>query len=334
MNGFSVQTLCDGIAHISLMAERKTNGGASPASVALKKMREQAGLSVREVAAALGRKPSSYQHYEDVYKKPFLPFDLVRDLADIFAPYGVPRDAVLALAGLTHDAATHAQKREAAMSTLGERIANARTRTEYSQERVAKMLGVSRAAVAQWERGTAVPGVDRIKDLATVLGIDPAELAFGAPREGEPSAPTAKLRDDSLVLVNEREVRASAGGGAVVEAEDVNGTWGFPRDWLKYELRAKPADLDVITIDGDSMSPTLEPGDKVVVDRSRTAPSPPGVFIVWDGMATVAKRLEFIPNSDPPRVRILSDNPRYQPYERTAEEVFVLARVLGRWQRL
>jgi hypothetical protein len=30
-------------------------------------------------------------------------------------------------------------------------------------------------------------------------------------------------------------------------------------------------------------------------------------------MGLVAKRLEHIPNSDPPRVRIVSDNPLYKP---------------------
>lgn len=31
--------------------------------------------------------------------------------------------------------------------------------------------------------------------------------------------------------------------------------------------------------------------------------------------------LEHIPNSDPPRVRVISDNPLYKPYEGSGEEV-------------
>ena len=34
-----------------------------------------------------------------------------------------------------------------------------------------------------------------------------------------------------------------------------------------------------------------------------------------------AKRLEHIPNSDPPRVRIISDNRLYKPCEGSGEEV-------------
>ena len=42
-----------------------------------------------------------------------------------------------------------------------------------------------------------------------------------------------------------------------------------------------------------------------------------------------AKRLEHIPNSDPPRVRIISDNPFYKPYEGSGEEVNIIGRI--RW---
>ena len=82
-------------------------------------------------------------------------------------------------------------------------------------------------------------------------------------------------------------------------------------------------------VQGDSMAPTLLSGDTVLVDMTRRAPNPPGIFVLDDGMGLVAKRLEHIPNSDPPRVQIISDNPHYSPYECTAEEVNIIGRV--RW---
>ena len=48
-----------------------------------------------------------------------------------------------------------------------------------------------------------------------------------------------------------------------------------------------------------------------------------------DGMGLVAKRLEHVPNSDPPAVRIISDNQLYSPYERSSEEVHIVGRI--RW---
>jgi phage repressor protein C with HTH and peptisase S24 domain len=51
--------------------------------------------------------------------------------------------------------------------------------------------------------------------------------------------------------------------------------------------------------------------------------------VLDDGMGLVAKRLEHIPNSDPPAVRVISDNKLYPEYERTAEEIRIIGRI--RW---
>jgi SOS-response transcriptional repressor LexA len=73
----------------------------------------------------------------------------------------------------------------------------------------------------------------------------------------------------------------------------------------------------------------LQDGDVILVDMTQRSPNPPGVFVLHDGMGLVAKRLEFIPMSDPPRVRIISDNQQYSTYDCTADEVNIIGRV--RW---
>lgn len=72
----------------------------SEAARRLKELREQAGLTMRAVSEALGWSLTRYQHYEDRYKRRFLPFELARDLEAIFAPHGVESGAVLGLAGI------------------------------------------------------------------------------------------------------------------------------------------------------------------------------------------------------------------------------------------
>ena len=101
----------------------------------------------------------------------------------------------------------------------------------------------------------------------------------------------------------------------------------FQRSWINHDLRADPANLRIMHVEGDSMMPTLHDGDMVLVDLGRRAPTPPGIFVLHDGMGLVAKRLEHIPNSDPPRVRIISDI--YRPYEGSGEEVNIIGRI--RW---
>jgi SOS-response transcriptional repressor LexA len=71
----------------------------------LKALRYQARpkISVRRMAEALGMPASTYAAYEDPakFKKPILPLDLAKAIAEVLAPAGVARADVLALAGVT-----------------------------------------------------------------------------------------------------------------------------------------------------------------------------------------------------------------------------------------
>ncbi|MBX6323433.1 MAG: helix-turn-helix domain-containing protein [Rhodospirillaceae bacterium] len=75
-------------------------GDISDAARRLKLLREQAGLSMRAVAEHLGWTITRYQHYEDRYRRRFLPVELARALAELFAPRGIDPVAVMDLAGL------------------------------------------------------------------------------------------------------------------------------------------------------------------------------------------------------------------------------------------
>lgn len=71
----------------------------------LKELRGRAvpKLSVRKLAEALGMPPSTYAAYEDPakFKKPILPLNLAKQIADVLVPMGIDRSDVLQLAGLT-----------------------------------------------------------------------------------------------------------------------------------------------------------------------------------------------------------------------------------------
>lgn len=90
----------------------------------------------------------------------------------------------------------------------------------------------------------------------------------------------------------------------------------------------------MIAVDGDSMEPLLSSGDRILIDVSRTVPVPPGIFVIWAGMGLVAKRIEHVPHSQPPRVVLKSLNPEYDSHECSAEEVRVVGRAVGVSRRL
>ena len=103
----------------------------------------------------------------------------------------------------------------------------------------------------------------------------------------------------------------------------------FRRWWINDNLKARPPQPRIRQVADDSRSPTLPDGDTVLVDITRRTPDPPRFFVVHDGIGLVAKRLEHIPDSDPPAVRIISDNPLNSPWESTVEEINIIGRI--RW---
>jgi len=113
-----------------------------------------------------------------------------------------------------------------------------------------------------------------------------------------------------LVTINRTPVRASAGPGAIVSEEASQPYFAFDERWLKG-LTASPSDrLSIIRVEGDSMSPTLNQGDDILVDlgdceeRLRD-----GVYVLRIDDALVVKRIAMHPAGK--RVTVQSDNPAY-----------------------
>jgi phage repressor protein C with HTH and peptisase S24 domain len=134
---------------------------------------------------------------------------------------------------------------------------------------------------------------------------------------------------DPLIAVPLHAVHAAAGGGSFnLEGDEANSGLSFPPDLLRRITAAPAGGLKLLSVSGDSMSPTLEDGDMVMIDTGRRMPSPPGIFILDDGVGLVAKRVDTIPNTTPPHLRLSSDNPAYSNYQRRLDEVHVIGRVV------
>jgi phage repressor protein C with HTH and peptisase S24 domain len=85
----------------------------------------------------------------------------------------------------------------------------------------------------------------------------------------------------------------------------------------------------VIRISGDAMEPTYPDGCHVLVDSGVCAPSPPGVFVLWDGSAHVLAHCQVLIGSDPPTVRMTYDNPEMEPVKVPLSSLWVCGSVVG-----
>lgn len=134
-----------------------------------------------------------------------------------------------------------------------------------------------------------------------------------------------------VATIDELDVRVAAGPGQIIESEGKIGEWQLPSALVKVATNSPVERVKILTIIGDSMQPTYNPTERVMVDTGDLRPSPGGVFVVWDGLGFVVKRIEFLPHSEPPTVRIASDNPKYLTYERVLGEAYIQGRVIGKW---
>lgn len=208
------------------------------------------------------------------------------------------------------------------------RLAELRSAKNMSQNDLAKRLGTTGQSVGRYEKEPQRLSVPLLRQIAKELGATVAEIV------GETTP------DSDLALVPELDLRAISGlGGSSLEVTKENvetvtrARYGFPEEHFRQIFGVGTGMADIAEVVGDSMYPTLIPGEKVVLNRADRIPSPPGIFVVWDGLGLVMKRVSFAPHSNPPMVRIASDNPAYEPYERSLDEAHILARVVGKFSR-
>jgi Peptidase S24-like len=161
------------------------------------------------------------------------------------------------------------------------------------------MLGRNAAYVQQYiKRGSPrhLPERERLL-LARYYGVD--ERVLGAPDHG---------RQTGLRLVPKLAVGASAGPGALTEEDALAGKIGFDETWLR-KMGLDPAQLSLIRVEGDSMQPTLNHGDDIMVDIDATnRPIKKGIYVLRLDGVLVVKRL--LPEKGG-MLSILSDNPAF-----------------------
>ena len=153
------------------------------------------------------------------------------------------------------------------------------------------------------------------KLLARYFGVD--ERLLGAP-EG-PSWQQAVARGappqlgNDLVAVPRLALGASAGPGSLQEDEIAAGALAFDSRWLRA-IGGRPDSLSIIRVDGESMAPTLNDGDDIMVDRSDAGERlRDGIYVLRMDDVLMVKRVALTPRRGSFSVR--SDNPLYPAWE-------------------
>lgn len=189
---------------------------------------------------------------------------------------------------------------------------------------LSKLVGRNAAYIQQFiKRGTPkrLPEAER-GILARYFGVEEQVLGGVVP-------PATK---SGLRLIPKLAVGASAGPGAMDEGEALAGKIGFDEKWLR-KMGLDPAQLSLIRVAGDSMAPTLNDGDDIMVDRAAaTTPLRDGIHVIRMDDVLMVKRLARGPAG---RLSVLSDNPAYPDWaDVDGAAVTVIGRVVWTGRRL
>lgn len=166
-----------------------------------------------------------------------------------------------------------------------------------SQATLANALGVAAPRISEIIHGKRRILFAEGPKIAKFLGWSMTELQRHAgvdletgPAEAE-SEPAPGMDGDEGRAVPEIDVRGGLGLGGealainhrdehgnVVSADDLRAVWRLPAGYLLNELGTRPGATRIFEVEGDSMTPTLQSGDRVMVDTSRRGPTPPSVY--------------------------------------------------------
>ncbi len=162
----------------------------------------------------------------------------------------------------------------------------------YTLKQLGKLVGVSDAAISQYESGKREASYEMQLKLAEVLGVSVDYLLRGDP-EGAISIPPQVM----IPVLG----RVSAGTGITAEANIIG--------YESADARYGNGEYFYLQLSGDSMSPKIDDGDMVLVHRQASVDSGSiGVFSV-DGEDGFVKKVEY----DTEYIHLISLNPYYPP---------------------
>ncbi len=158
--------------------------------------------------------------------------------------------------------------------------------------------------------------------IAAALGCSVDWLLTG----GEEDASAFLPAQDDPNFVEVEEIDLAYGLGWTFADGPVEVTrHRFPRDFIASITSSPPHKLTIARGRGDSMQPTMQDGDMVIVDRSQVSiREQDAIWALTVGDMAMIKRIRIRGE----KVLILSDNDRVPPDEAHHEEVRVVGRVI------
>ena len=238
------------------------------------------------------------------------------------------------------------------MEDLAQKLKEFRISTGLSQSEIAEKLDIPQTTWSGYERGRSNPKANVLIALEK-LGFQYKIPAIGAAEQIERAMERAQEQVRGQLQISQpldrsrpREIEGKLikygtensvpGGGFVIPLLDQTLSAGYgaflPDDdtpvayiAVPRQLRRFGEKLAALYVDGDSMEPTYFRGDMIICDS-----------LGWDGEGVYAIQMDgsgFVKrlSRKPGKLVVISDNPRYEPYEvpLDTDDIRIIGKVRG-----
>ncbi|MBK5072206.1 helix-turn-helix transcriptional regulator [Budviciaceae bacterium CWB-B4] len=163
--------------------------------------------------------------------------------------------------------------------------------------------------------------------------VSDIESAFRLPRgwlDGMLDDNNLSIERLNSYRVDVLDVEASAGHGVIVKGEFIETIKSieYATEYAKTMFGGRPANtIKTITVKGDSMKGTIDPGDQIFIDMKVDFFDGDGIYVFVYGETLHVKRLQMQKD----RLAVLSDNEKYDKWfidESDKDKFFVSGKVL------
>jgi transcriptional regulator with XRE-family HTH domain len=189
---------------------------------------------------------------------------------------------------------------------VGNRIRDIRSDKDMTQGDLAKLLGKSRSAIAQWETGNALPQLEDFHKMGVVFGVSPAFLAFAVNGNREINVPVMSYHNPT---------------GSVV------GAMSLDSEFFNDIQLTEKSRLRAVHLPNNDMVAGLAKGDVVIVnelDRNVSVGASTGTFLIFHDRIALA-----VCGGIPGRKDVISVRIGKREFEMKATDLPVIGRVVA-----
>ena len=200
-------------------------------------------------------------------------------------------------------------------SGIGARIVQ--IRQNVSQTQFAATLGIHKNTLIRYEQEKRHPDSAFLVRLCEQYEVDPNWLLSGQSKHSAHRIDESRLLNDYVFLSLRYSETTEPG-----EQESL----AVKKSWIHSQLQVEPEDLKLLSVEGESMKPTLYPGDVILLNLRETI-AQKGIYAVQMEEVLVIKRLQPLSDNI---VKVISDNPLYESWETNLEDPAQKLAIVGR----